>query len=356
MTAADTTSGTRARVYALASPVEIKQEEGAIERVFFQALGVTDRERYRVQVSETSGWIDFMDTQQLWGGAGAPNLPGDGDALKAAGAFLQSLAEGLSGFNPQLPERLRRIAMFPRLRPAELVKVAHPGGSYFDHWLYRSQPMLVLEAASWRQVPVFGSLVEVRIGDAGRIVGFCSRWRPHGEERISRGLTPAPGHGGGQHEHHGAGEPVPVYVLEGDRIPQYYLSPYYLTRDEHGLALASACDYSLTVQIGQVDNDAGTYLTALVDGGSRDYAFNWAVYSLDTVLDEGMRELGAGTPRLLKTPNGRVVASTVLLARGAYVALVNVKDRKTGAFKHHQQQVFSSPPAAEAGAAPGFAT
>ena len=82
-------------------------------------------------------------------------------------------------------------------------------------------------------------------------------------------------------------------------------------------------------------------LTALAQGGSGRYRYRWACYALAS--SEGIRELGAGRSAQVATVTGDATASSVELENGYYVVLVNVKDLATGAFKHHQQQVFASP-------------
>jgi hypothetical protein len=87
-------------------------------------------------------------------------------------------------------------------------------------------------------------------------------------------------------------------------------------------------------------------LTALAQGGSGDYLYNWAVYSTADI-EAGFRELGSGHLQAVDSANGRASASSLELDNGYYIVMVNVKDRATGAFKHHQQQVFSNTFAAQ---------
>jgi hypothetical protein len=342
MANADTRGNEQVRVYALANPASVKQEEADIERIFCETLHVADRARYVLQVSESSGWIEFMDKEQLWCRRTPPSLPDGNGARKKAEDFLVALARAFNSSAPRLPDRLRTMMLQPPLRPAQLVKAPNPTGLFFDHWLYRGHPLLAFGRTVRRSVPVFGSQVEVRIGDIGQVIGYCSRWRPVVNDGIYRDLVPIPPAPGSDKGNRQQEQYSPVYLLEGDGIPQYYLAPYYLVNDGNDLTLQSACDYSLTVTIGQRESGQGTSLTALADGGSGNYAFNWAVYSLDTVLDEGFRELGQGRLQTFKTADGSVVASTLDVPSGAYIAMINVKDRTTGAFKHHQQQVYSS--------------
>jgi hypothetical protein len=112
--------------------------------------------------------------------------------------------------------------------------------------------------------------------------------------------------------------------------------------DGHEIRTTSASPWSLTVDIGRTEQHASRMtLTALAQGGSGDYQYNWASYSL-TEFDNGIRELGGGSRTQVRSDDGRAVASSIEVPNGHFIAMVNVRDRKTGAFRHHQQQVFSS--------------
>lgn len=329
---------TRVRIHSLASPSAIKEEESAVERVFFEILGVADPIRYRVLVSESSGWIEYVDTEQVWRKGLPPRLSDTSGAKKAAEDFLRSLTKALSApANAKLPESLgQMVLMPPNLKPTELSQVLRPDGSAADHWLYRARPQLSATRPNRRPIDVFGSQVEVRVGAGGKVISYHARWRPVVHEHVYVDLAPFPR----------ADDPPPnalVYLLEGDGIPQYYLAPYYLVNTGHELSFASASSYSLDVVIIAEDGkEEETRLTAYVGGGSGNYTFNWAVYSLQTVLGEGYRELGEGTREPLQiNDNSKVMTSRMDIGPGAYVVMVNVIDRETGAFRHYRQEVFA---------------
>jgi hypothetical protein len=90
------------------------------------------------------------------------------------------------------------------------------------------------------------------------------------------------------------------------------------------------------------DADGTTVVTGLVFGGTGKYAFNWAMYSLGDPWNPGLRELGLGDRGQVRSVEGAAIEiSTVRVPAGANTVLLNVKDRITGAFKHHQQSVYS---------------
>jgi hypothetical protein len=121
------------------------------------------------------------------------------------------------------------------------------------------------------------------------------------------------------------------------------------------LTVVSACPWSLTVRFGRVQGAESMLITAFADGGSGDYAYTWAAYKLDQI-DEGIVELGSGQAVEVDTDSGTALISAIEVTNGAYVMLLNVRDRATGAFKHEQQTVMSTlyiePQTAGASAAP----
>jgi hypothetical protein len=339
----------KARIYALADPASIFQESEAIQRAVFEALQIAPSSQHRLTISESSAWFDYVAVGELWERKKPPALPAPADALKAAEGLLAKLEQRCSAANRAWPARLQGVALLPPvglLRRAGLHAVARPDGSAWDHWLYRAEPQLLLDGGAKTKAGVFGAQVEVRIGHLGQVIGVRSRWRPLSGERKFTDLTPfrAPEAGGG-----GAGSsnekpqaPILNFLLEGDGVPQHYLAPYYFQSSGDDVKTVSASPWSLTVDIGRTKQQTSRMtLTALAQGGSGDYLYNWAMYSL-TDFNEGFREVGSGQTDIVESVEGRASASSLDFDNGHYVAMLNVKDRATGAFKHHQQQVFSS--------------
>jgi hypothetical protein len=333
----------RVSIYALAGPASVARVESAIRRMLLALLGVADTERHRVRVSPGSGWIEYVDTGQLWATQGNQAIAEPAFARERAESFLRefrSRASTLPATNPGFDPR----ALLPPLRPIECMAVPARSGRGWDHFLYRAQPTLPLRRGG-SAVDVLGTLVEVRIAPGGRIVTLMSRWTPLSGERIEAEFTPM-SHGG--HHDHGAGhehgyeQSKLVYVLDGDGIPQYYLAPYHLAMSEHG-AIMGASPYSLTVElvVRPLANEPGAKVTAVVAGGSTQYRFTR--HELDDGDDEGgFLDLGeTRNKQVSDVEDRRYGTSSIILPPGAWIVFVNVKDVRTGAFKHHQQLVFT---------------
>jgi hypothetical protein len=338
-----------AYVWALANPADLKEAEREIAGVVRQALGTNDPGRHGVDVSESSGWIGYFDRAQLWQKRTALLPPRAADARRIAEEFLRRL-----GTAARAVPALQGVAFLPpRLEPTEVVLVPHPQETGWDHWLYRAQPLLRLDDR--KDAAILGAQIEVRIGDYGQVISYRARYSPITAERVTTELVPFDPEMVDE-EHHGEHREEPerpvVYMQDGDAIPQYYVAPYYLVNDGHSLRLSSASEWSLVVEFGVTQEEEATRVTAVVAGGSGDYAFDWGMYPIDT-FEEGYRGLGSGSRDERTDHAGRsITTSSVSIPIGASVVLVNVRDQQTGAFKHHQQSVFSSPFASDRATAP----
>lgn len=333
-------------LYALANPDLFVRQSDTIATFVYQTLQLSPTSRHRVFLSPDSAWFEYTALDELWNRRTPPALPSQADGIKAAETFLTQLERKCSAANPDWPKELQGMALLPpivNLRRVGLYGLTRPDGSAIDHWLYRAEPRLVLDGGGKNLAVVFGAQVEVRVGHSGQIIGVRSRWQPLSGERkfttLSRYQPSDDDSGTGQ-------APITKYYLEGDGVPQYYLAPYYFVYDVLDVSMTSASPYSLTVDISRtVQDEKKTTLAALARGGSGDYMYNWACYSA-TAIEEGIREIGSGQTLPFQDQDGTsTAASSIELDNGAYVVLLNVKDRKTGAFKHKQQQVFSTPEA-----------
>ncbi len=329
-------------VYALAQPATFAQESNAITRLVLQALKVAPSVNNRLTLSADSGWFDFTAIDELWERGARPSLPEKAAAQRAAEAALTAVERACSDTNPVWPKTLAGLALLPpvgNLRRARLKLAARRDGSGPDHWLYRAEPQLVLDGGGKTRVGVFGAGIEVRIGHMGRVIGLRSRFSPLSGEKILTELSQfsAPDDSGGH------SPPFINYILEGDGIPQFYLAPYYFQSDGHDIDVSSASPYSLTVDLARIDQTrTGLSLAAVARGGSGNYLYNWASYSL-LAMAAGIRELGSGEPIRVEDDAGAATGSLISLDNTPSVALLNVKDTKTGAFKHVQQPIFPSP-------------
>jgi len=342
---------TKVRLYALADPRLFDAHAATISRLVLQTLKVQPSPQRRVYVSPTSGWFDYTAFDELWERQAPPALPRAPDAMKAAEEALTNLEKACSGANTAWPPSLRGLALLPPvrlLRRMGLHAVPRPDGSAWDHWTYRAQPRLELDGGSKTRADVFGTQVEVHIGHMGQVIGVRARWSPLSGEQRFTDLSPLRALSGTGGPDAGSGDaaasaPEIRYCLDGDGIPQYYLAPYYFVSNDDDLDVVSASSYSLTVGVDLTRQDrSGMTLTALARGGSGNYAYNWGIYMMADV-EQGIRTIGPGSTLIIKNADARATASAIKVPHGAYVVLLNVKDRVTGAFKHHQQQVYPWP-------------
>lgn len=161
-----------------------------------------------------------------------------------------------------------------------------------DHWLCRFQ--VEIEAPDGRKLPVYGSSIEVRLGEAAvpgaaryEVVGFRSRWRPVYEPYPVQQFLPDTGEP--EHDPDGA-EPAGhahadettllAYVLADENVPQFNLLPYEATvSGEHHMSVMPASKDSLWVEM-RVSKAGGKYrVQALVLGGSGNFKAYWGFWN-----------------------------------------------------------------------------
>jgi len=332
-------------VYWLVSPPVFQAQEDLLRRIVFQLLGVTDKTRHQFWVSASSGWMFYTDTQRVWrkDGQTAPVRTG-ADAKTKAEAFIKRFKAALDERAAQPSSPLANLVIVPPLTPLDPVIVPRVGKTGWDHWLYRAQPQLARDFNA--KLDVLGSGIDIRIGDAGAIISFAWRWRPLTGERttatattLANAITKTADDKGNTFENR------QVYVLDGDGIPQYYLSPYHIVNVENEYVLAPASNFSLAVAYGVIARDDGSSdVTAVVSGGSGRYEFAWATYTYDDPwLERGIRELDSSEDEIKDDLDTRITTSTTNVPAGAGVVMVHVRDRVTGAFKHDQQPLFGYP-------------
>jgi len=311
--------------HVLAGSDAIGRAATNVENIVLRLLGKT-RQALAVNVDPRSGWISVVARDQIVDRQ-RPTLVTADDARRRAEKFLLDLAGSLAP-SPDQP-----LVFMPPLpsSPVELALVPHASRPEWNHWIYRTIPQLPT-ARGAPPAPVIGSAIEIRIGDGGQIIGYHARWRPTTGERRSCEQAALP-----------AAEPKraaprPVYVLDGLNVPQHYLALHYLVDEGADFELVSGCSLALTVELELADTETTTRVRAIASGGTGNYAYSWARYAMSDPF-AGIEELGAGT--LERGDSG--TSSTIELAKGAPIVMVHVVDLATGAFKHYQQLVVSSP-------------
>lgn len=341
MTSAADADSPMVRVWALAPPSAIVENEAIVEKGLRAALGATDRGRHRVTVAP--GFIEHEDTKGLWNTRGA-ELPTAEQARSYAARVIVAVSRALSPSGDRaLAEAVGPVLLVPpRLRPIDLFRVLDMEHGGWDHWLIRARPQLTLQIEDGASADVCGAQVDVRIGPGGAVLGYLSRWRPLLDEHVDVALSPPPQEEA--EDRSGSAKPAIVYALDGESSPQHYLSPYYAIADGDDLTLASACELSLVVHVVRYSlSDPSSYV-AVVDGGSGDYQFDWGMLPFADFSDGALVELGAGETFSDRSADRLSTLSVVQVAPGAHLMLVNVVDRQSGAFKHHSEQVYVAEP------------
>lgn len=349
--------------YELAPPGTVAREATAVAALVRRVLGVPDSDRHLVSISPYSGWIHYQDRERLWRNREVAIVNGPA-AMRVAEERVTLLLRALSD-QAQLPESLRRLALAPaQLRPAGASVLVNDGG--YDHWLCRFEPMLGLGNGE-PIAPVIGAAVDVRLADFGTVIGVSMRWRAL-TSCVVRSPRQAPvprllGHDhGGQHAvgdrghapgdpsaHAGPGGAVPngaasaqkdalVFVLEGEGVPQLYLTPFYRRLGGHAMSFASACPLSLTVDLWGHMVPGGMRLRAFAMGGSGRYAYEWAVAPIENPF--ALQRHGGGSTAADGIDGA--VTSAITVPVGAHLVVIQVRDERSGGFQHFQQQVFCS--------------
>lgn len=313
--------------YVLADSDAIAGGTSTVENALYHFFGKARRSPLSVNVNPGSGWISVLARDQIVDRR-RPTLVSANDAQVIAESFLLGLAEALK------PSEALPLSFMPPIAasPVELAVVPHASRSEWNHWIYRTQPQLPVSRGGGETAPVFGSAIEVRIGDGGQLIGYHARWRPTTGTLLSATRSTMPA------IEPRRPPPKPVYVLEGTNVPQMYLSLHYLV--DHGAhhGLVSGCSLALTVEFELSDTETTTRIRAIPSGGTGKYAFAWGAYSITEPFD-GVELLGSGTT----DADEHGTTSLLEIAKGASIVMVHVVDVITGAFKHYQQLVMASP-------------
>lgn len=335
-------------VYGLVAPADLLRAQTVVQRVLRSVLGVADSPRHEVALSD-AGTLTYCDRERLWRPRGNVNLPPAPRVRQRSEQFFSDLRAALAAAQAELSALspgLRGALWLPELSPLQLAAVPHPDGRGWDHWLYRLQPVLP-GVRGERALPIHGAQAELRLDEGANVISYALHFRPLAERRSRVDLRPFVPPTSHAHAHASKRGAVPrhhlAYVLDGDRLPQLYLAPYYLVESGHHTALLSATSLSLTIDFVVRERAGDTRVSAVVAGGSGRCKFAWAYCSVEDGAGE-LIELGSQSSRTYEVEGHPALAtSTVTLPSGNWNVLVNVLDLGTGAFKHHQELVCSAP-------------
>jgi hypothetical protein len=376
-------------VYRLLDARLIKNREADIAAALF-GISQSDEVK-RFEISPVSGCISFADHTELWQKNSPSRLPATASAAqKEAEQFFEKAnrmlyEKGLAkkeltlGFpivqgTRSAPES-RGAPIHAQLKHLATRAVISRDHSAVDHWL--SQFMVYLKTGLERDVggginmqdaPVDGSIIDIRIGVGGKVIGLWSRWRPYMDNPLSKiplilppvseevapkqsierptlkqlrksappkSIPPQP-----PTKPAAPDPPAPIqeknspppplfYTLAGEDEPQRFIAPYSIISDEHDSALWPASRYSLMVRIGQESLSRGTRLHALVAGAEdpKRLKYFWGSWRPDLESAIGIKELGN-------------TDSLEVDEIGVYNVILIVEDESTGAIAQSQSMIY----------------
>lgn len=321
-------------IFPLADPQEWFNRHDEILKTLVQVINPGLPAFLKPEVSfsidPVCGWIRFSLENDLWHNRPKRSLPQDAEsATKAA----QEFTERLRGACRQKEYRDLRIPPllpdkpFARIVSTGTTPVFHPTKPWIDHWLCRFEVCLKPFDNNSQEAAVFGSGIDIRIGQKSKVVGFVSHWRPASLEEPQ--LAQMFHLKKEEHSHSGEGHPTPrlVYALDGENCPQTFITPYYLLLEGHHGGMFPASSYTLLAEMRFSEkSDGGAVVVPRVFGGSGDYTFNWAYWRPDALFEEGLVSQGA--------------RDFIELTPGVYNVMLHVKDNRTGVVQLHESMAF----------------
>lgn len=286
--------------------------------------------KYSFSIDPVCGWLRYSLENDLWHDRPKRSLPQDAvAATNAAQEFIELLKEACRQkeylelkIPPLLPDK-----PFARVVPVGTTPVFHSSKPWIDHWLCRFEVYLKPFDDNSEDAPVFGSGIDVRIGQKSKVTGFVSHWRPAllKERQLAQMFHLKEE----EHNHSDEEHPTPrlVYALDGENCPQKFITPYYLLLEGHHGGMFPASSYSLRVEMRFSEKrDGGAVVVPRVFGGSGDYTFNWAYWRPDVLFEEGLV--------------GRGARESIELLPGVYNVMLHVKDNRTGVVQLHESMAF----------------
>jgi hypothetical protein len=289
------------------------------------------RPEYSFSIDPVCGWIRFALENDLWQDRPKRALPPDAEsATRAAQEFIARLREACRQkeylelqIPPVLPDD-----RFARISPMGASPVLHFSHPWVDHWLCRFEVYLRTFQDDRGEVRVFGSEIDIRVGQRSKVTGFVSHWRPallEGRQPVQM-FHPKEEEG---HSHPGEAQPPLhiIYELHGENCPQTFITPYYLSLEGHHGGMFPASSHSLLVTMGFAEKeDGGAYVVPQIFGGSGDYTFNWAYWRPEALFEEGL--VSQGEQEFIELPPG------------VYNVMLHVKDNQTGVVQLHESMAF----------------
>lgn len=320
------------KVFPLADPIDWFSRADGILKTITSAIkpdlpGFVKPE-YTFKVDPVCGSIRYRLLNDLWHDNPKGSPPRDADAAtKAAKDFMGRLIAACREkeylrlkIPPLVPDE-----RFARIVPVGTTPVFHASEPWIDHWLSRFEVYL-RPFEDDEEARVFGSAIDIRIGQNSKVTGLISRWRPALLEqgRLVQIFHPE------QEEEHGPidehSPPSLVYELSGENCPQTFITPYYLALEGHHGGMLPASSYSLLVGMSFAEKKDRAFVVPRILGGSGDYVCNWAYWKPDALFEEGLVALGQH--------------EFIELPLGAYNVMLHVRDKRTGVVQMCESMAF----------------
>jgi hypothetical protein len=330
------------RIYRVLDAVSLIDARDRLAAIF---AGRAEDAKVTFSISPDASRIWFSDARILWQTNNTATLPANPRAAEiAALAYMGRVNSAIQGDRDLAAAGIDRL--FPDdCRPAlngitqpqpngggstQSVLVRNPDRGIADHWLVRFEAYLPT-GASVGSVPVFGARVDIRVGPGGAIGGCVVTWRPC----IPLGVTPLVPFESpvsvtppSETSSDGSDESpaVLVYCLADEGTAQPYLAPYYfMPKDDDGFFVPASA-FSLIAEIADVSTAQEIGIAAVVDGGSGQYGYRWAVWNY-TNLAEGMVDVGS--------------EDRIVLDPGCYNVVLRVTDTMTGMVIYVERSIYT---------------
>jgi hypothetical protein len=320
------------RVFPLAEPREWFSNADPILKVIVSAIKPDlpgfMTPQYTFNVDPVCGSLRYSLVTDLWHENPKRSPPPDAEAAtRAATDFLARLQAAC-----QEEEYLRlKIApllpneRFARIVPVGTTPVFHVAKPWVDHWLCRFEVYL-RPFESNEEARVFGSAIDIRIGQGSKVTGLVSHWRPALLEqgRFVEMFQPEEEE---EHDHDEDHAPTSlVYELAGENSPQNFLTPYYLSLEGHHGGMLPASSHSLLVAMSFAEKKDRAYVVPRISGGSGVYACNWAYWRPEALFEQGL--VGLGEQEFIELP------------LGVYNVMLHVTDKRYGVVQTCETMAF----------------
>jgi len=345
----------KALVYKLVEGDQLTPHEAALREAILSSTGGPLKEPL-FSLSPASGCMKFFDRQLLWreskrtGGKVPTRMSAVAkitrDFFGRVNSFVARYRSRTGTPRSELPDpfpirHLKHVSSTPMLRDGDIAP---------DHWL--STWMLHLPPFAETDhddhgrekdcAPVFGAVVEVRVGANNQIVGLVSSVRVWSSSFAVEAFS------GGSHDHppvkrdeKGRLIPSSCFVLDSPLARQQFLAPFltntHASGHHYGAPVLPTCIYSLMVEIGvkrERDKPRAELFALIMDDEGEmaptvdldEWSITWFYQRFDKLFHSELVESTAATLTIDQP--------------GVYHVEVFVEHRSSGACRSTHQQVI----------------